>query len=190
MYDINKSREIYSILNAGKIINRNTLNNAGELMDNALFIELMDNLTHYREIYNGLGYKLIDNVDYFYLNDLNSSDNDNLAVKIQILLIVIGKYVNQQGYLLNRIYPQSTGLSADDFDRMSEIENLQEILERLKIHANLKSKDLKETIKKILVDRGVMFEKPLSGNFVLADSGMDFFKRIQKYTTATTEIAS
>ena len=52
MYDINKSREIYSILNAGKIINRNTLNNAGELMDNALFIELMDNLTHYREIYN------------------------------------------------------------------------------------------------------------------------------------------
>lgn len=190
MYDINKSREIYSILNAGKIINRNTLNNAGELMDNALFIELMDNLTHYREIYNGLGYKLIDNVDYFYLNDLNSSDNDNLAVKIQILLIVIGKYVNQQGYLLNRIYPQSTGLSADDFDRMSEIENLQEILERLKIHANLKSKDLKETIKKVLVDRGVMFEKPLSGNFVLADSGMDFFKRIQKYTTATNEITS
>lgn len=184
MINTTKSREIYNILNTGKIINKHNLNNAGEMQVNDLYCELLDNLDDYRALYDNIGYILIERPSYFYLNDTNINENktETIAIKIQVLLVIIAKYLNINGDIHARIHSTSKhGLSISDFEKMLQVPHLSELLSRLQTDNVSTAEDLKGVIKKVLVDRNVMLENKSTGFFILSDSGMDFFNNMENY---------
>lgn len=175
MFDVNTSREIFSLLMNGKLINKSILNNSGEFINNYLFTEIINNLDDYRTQYRMSGYDLIERPDFFYIKDYHQQDGDlktDITMKICVLLLIMGKYLIEHNYRLTRLTDPTGGLSESDFEAMQDMPNTQEILGKSKIV------DLKMAIKSILVDKNILLQKPSSLDYILSDGGKAFFHEI------------
>lgn len=175
MFDVNISREIFSLLMNGKLINKSILNNSGEFVNNYLFTEIINNLDDYRTQYKMSGYNLIERSDFFYIRDHHKQEGDlktDITMKVCVLLLIMGKYLIEHNYRLTRLTDPSGGLSESDFEAMQDMPNTQEILGKSKIV------DLKMAVKSILVDKNILLQKPGSLDYILSDGGRAFFHEI------------
>lgn len=175
MVDIKKSVKIYNHLMNGRILNRQILASHGAFENDPLFSELMDNLEDYRRQYQMGGFSLIANADYAYLikGDSYEIGKSEIAMKAYCLLLLLGKYLTTHNYTLSKLTSEKGGLSQADFHKIEAMPHTQEILERAGM-----GDDLFRNIKSILIERGVMFEKPSEQKFVLSNAGKAFFDEL------------
>lgn len=176
MYDAQLSKEIFSELMNGRIINDVKLNNSSEFVENELFREVIDNLSDYRTQYQMSGFELVENSSFFYIRDQSSTKDDlktDLTMRACILLMIIGKYVTSQNYSMSKLTSPKSGITAADIEAMEASPDNTELLEK----ANFKN-DLHTHIKRILVDRNIMLETVGTKRYVLGKAGQAFFEEL------------
>lgn len=175
MIDMHNSVEIYDHLMNGRIINKRHLGSHGDFEPNPMFEEVIKNLEVYRNQYEMCGFSLIANADFIYIVKGNAYElsKTDVAMKAYCLLLIIGKYITSHNYKLDKLSAASGGLTSSDIDKISSLSDTIEILQR----ANM-NEDIFKSIKSILVERQIMFENPITQNFVLSASGMAFYEEL------------
>ncbi|MDP0562701.1 MAG: hypothetical protein QS721_10415 [Candidatus Endonucleobacter sp. (ex Gigantidas childressi)] len=166
------SRAIYKDFISGRIINKHELIE-GELTESPKFRELVSNLDKYRSKYYLLGYLICsigDEAFRIHREDKQNEYNDNAAdiqVLIQALAIGVYSFGVAPGIML---YP-NTGISEKMINDIGELEQQRILLETRKYKL-----PLVESVKTILVRRGVMYQT-MSGRYCLTQAGLHLFKQ-------------
>ena len=188
--NITLSKRIFSELMNGKIINKHVVNNASEFSINPLFSEIMDNLPAYKNQYEMNGSDFIVKPDFVYINDSDvlSEKKSPQAMKVIILLVIIGHYLNKHKYSPTKLTCAKTGgLVEEDFTAIESMTYVEEILEK----ANITKKgdtSFQDKVINILVYRGVMVERPTSKAYILTDAGKAFYEDVmQGFDVSTLE---
>ncbi|MBU2878741.1 MULTISPECIES: condensin complex protein MksE [Aliiglaciecola] len=176
MYNTDLSVEIYQTLTAGKIINNRMLNNSGQCISNPLFEEIMNNLSTYATQYEMSGQELVRNKDFVYLRkgaELAEDVKTDVTMKAALLLLMLGKYINEQNYRFSKLTEQNGGITKTDILALQEIDDIQELIEK----ARLKS-DLFTEFKNVLINRNLLLELPGNERFILSDAGRVFYEEV------------
>lgn len=181
MTDMNMSADIYNEFMNGRMINRQIVSDNGEFVPNPFFTEVMDNMGDYTKQYRMSGYTIEYNTDYLYLykGQIHESSKTELSMKAYILLMIIGHYVNTQGFVTthdrasSKLSSINGGLTLADIDKIQETPIMKEMLER----ADMKG-DLYKVIKSILIERHIMHRNPVTNNIILSGAGARFFDEI------------
>ncbi|QIO05868.1 condensin complex protein MksE [Acinetobacter shaoyimingii] len=180
MVNLQTSEQIFNTLMNGRIINREKIDN-DVLVPEPLFTEIMDNLEAYQKQYEMSGFKFIHSGDYVYITEDEKNKTD-IAMKAQILLLLISKYLNNNNFSLQKIKHLNVGLSRSD---ILGIRNMQETAELL-TRAGM-GDDVYVQIKNILVERNILLEKTSSESYILSAIGEKFFDELQPLYLDTTE---
>ena len=172
MINFKNSQLIFNTLMNGRVINREVIIN-DVLVTNPLFTEIMDNLELYQRQYEMSGFKFIHSGNYVYITEDDKSKTD-IAMKAQILLLLIGKYLNNNNFSLKKIKYPNIGLTRSDILGIQAMSESIELLNRAGM-----GEDVYSQIKSILVERNILLEKTTSDAFILSAIGNEFFDELQ-----------
>ena len=129
-----QSAALFRELSAGKIIVRDLYNgNRSELESNPLYNLLYNNLAHFRTLYEHLGSELVfsEGGAFFYLRentDEESEEHDENAFRVQVCLLLIGRYFARSGRDLDYLGRPDAGLRDEDITALMGDEEYQDIL--------------------------------------------------------------
>jgi hypothetical protein len=182
MLNMQLSVKIYDVLMNGRILNRQIIEN-DTWIANPLFIEIMDNLDDYRKQYEMSGYNFIASGDYVYIAE-NSSDDlkTDISMRAQVLLMLIGKFLNNNNFSLQKLNNLNAGLTFADIENIQKMEETSELLIRM----GLKENDLLSSIKNILVERHILLEKINTQAYILSAIGQKFFDDLKNLYSIDT----
>ena len=172
------SQTIYSQLINGRAINQHAyILKTNELEDNGLYNEVFNNFDEYNSLYQRINYELVHrNSCFFYIRELDGEDANEVTIKIQALLIIIGRIVTEQGYLFNVLTDHRAGVKAEDLAVATTEERYLDILHTCKLCIK---RGIEEEINNNLVGRGLMFINS-RGHYVLTEAGASFFDELTK----------
>ncbi|TXD97550.1 hypothetical protein ES754_00760 [Psychrobacter frigidicola] len=175
MIDLHSSVEIYDHLMNGRIVNKRRLGSHGSFEPNPMFEEVIKNLDVYKNQYDMCGFSLLANTEFIYIIKGNAYElgKTEIAMKAYCLLLIIGKYVTSHNYKVDKLNSASGGLTLSDIDKIGLLQDTAEILQRAGMN-----EDMFKSIKSTLIERQIMFENPITQNFVLSDSGMAFYEEL------------
>lgn len=180
MHNSHLSKQIFNDLMNGKIINeRNLENNAEQFERNPLYTEIIDNLPEYKQQYEMCGYDLIVNAEkgYLHIRDQGRASEGlktDVTLKASIFLLMIGKYLNEYNYHIGKLTDASGGLTDVDFNKIMEMSDTQELLEKLSVNS-----DFKQAIQPVLVERNILLKKgDAPVKYILSDAGKAFFDEV------------
>lgn len=175
MANLKSSVQIFNQLMNGKVINRDKIDNDA-YKANPLFTEIMDNLKEYEHQYEMCGFNFINTEKYVYITDQQQSEDlkTDIGMKAQILLLMIGKYLNSKNLSISRITTLSAGITHVELEDIQSMEETVELLERAGLKENFK-----DNVKNILVDRNILLEKTTSQSYVLSAIGEAFFEELK-----------
>ncbi|UZE97235.1 condensin complex protein MksE [Alkalimarinus alittae] len=177
MFNQTKSVQIFNELMNGKVINKSILNNSGSRVDNELFVEIMDNLDVYHNQYRMNGYDFVDKSSYVLIRERSGQKEDlktDATMKVCVLLLLIGKFINEHNYKIGKLTEANGGLTKSDFEDIEKMPDTAELLDK----SGLK-KGLWVAIKSNLIDRNILLEMPSAGKYILSDAGIAFYDEIQ-----------
>lgn len=172
-----QSAQVYRQLVAGKVVLRQEYDrHRGELEDNPLYNLLYNNLSHFRQFYEHLGLELVlhDRGGFFYLRDNadeEADEHDENALKVQVVLLIIGRYFARTGRDLQYLGRLDVGLGDDDVAALAADEEYNDILRTARF-----SKGWPEAMS-FLVSRGFAFEMGTS-RYALSSAGMCFLEQL------------
>ncbi len=172
------SQTIYNQLINGKAINkRSYIVKTNELEDNPLYTEIFINFDEYQQLYQRINFELVHKSScFFYIRELAGSEANEVTIKIQALLIVIGRIVTEKGYLFDVLTDYRAGIKLEDLSEAMSEERYLDILHTCKLCI---SRSIDEEINNHLISRGIMF-KNSRGHYVLSDGGVAFFTELTK----------
>ena len=171
MVNMHLSGKIYDVLMNGRILTREIIEN-DTWVQNPLFTEVMDNLGDYRKQYQMSGYNFLSSGDYIYISEDSSDDlKTDISMRAQVLLMLIGKYLNNNNLSLKKLTNLNAGLTLTDIAGIQAMEETSELL----IRTGMKEDDLFSSIKNTLVDRNILLEKTSSQAYILSAIGQFFF---------------
>ncbi|MCK5667181.1 MAG: hypothetical protein KAI17_27030 [Thiotrichaceae bacterium] len=170
------SQTIYNQLINSKAINKNGyILKTNELEDNSLYNEIFNNFDEYSALYQRINYELVHkNSCFFYIRELGGEDANEVTIKIQALLIIIGRIITEQGYLFDVLTDHRAGVKAEDLAVATSEERYLDILHTCKLCLK---RGIEEEINNNLVTRGLMFMNS-RGHYVLSDAGASFFNEL------------
>ena len=170
------SQMIYNQLINGKAINkRSYIIKTNELEDNLLYTEIFINSDEYRLLYQRINFELVHkNSSFFYIRELAGSETNEATIKIQALLIIIGRIITEKGYLFDVLTDHRAGIKLEDLYAAMSEERYLDILHTCKLCG---SRSIDEEINNHLITRGIMF-KNSRGHYVLSDAGASFFNEL------------
>jgi hypothetical protein len=170
------SQTIYNQLINGKIINKHSyIVKTNELEAEPLYNELFTNFDEYRQLYQRINFELVHkNSSFFYIREQNGSDTNEATIKIQALLIIIGRIITEKGYLFDVLSDHRAGIQLEDLSLAMSEERYLDILHTCKLCI---SRNIDEEINNHLISRGIMF-KNSRGHYVLSDAGAAFFNEL------------
>ena len=174
---------IYRHLINGRIINREVIQN-DSYSTNPLFTEIMDNLEAYKQQYEMNGYKMVHTGDYVYLSENKASEDlkTDVGMHVQVLLLLIGKYLNRRNLSLTKITEISAGLTLKEISDVGKMDETKELFEKLKLKVSFA-----KAFDNILVKRGIFQVKTSTQCFVLSKIGVRFFDELSPlYASNTT----
>ncbi|WP_417568061.1 condensin complex protein MksE [Marinobacter sp.] len=128
------SAAIYREFQAGRVIVRDVWDsNRSELRANPLYNLLYNHLSHFRTFYEHLGSELVFNETgaFFFLkesSDDESEEHDENAFRVQVILLIIGRYFARSGRDLDYLGRPDAGLNEQDLTALAEDEEYREIL--------------------------------------------------------------
>lgn len=129
-----QSAAIYREFQAGRVIVRDVWDsNRSELRANPLYNLLYNHLSHFRTFYEHLGSQLVFNETgtFFFLKESSDDENeehDENAFRVQVILLLIGRYFARSGRDLEYLGRPDAGLNEQDLDTLGENEEYQDIL--------------------------------------------------------------
>ena len=170
------SQIIYNDLVKGKTINKHSyIVKTNELEDNPLYNEIFINFDEYRQLYQRINFDLVHkNSSFFFIRELSGGDSNEATIKIQALLIIIGRIVTEKGYLFDVLIDHRAGIGLEDLSVAMSEERYSDILHTCKLCV---SRSIEEEINSHLITRGIMF-KNSRGHYVLSDAGTAFFSEL------------
>lgn len=137
------SAAIYREFQAGRVIVRDVWdNNRSELRANPLYNLLYNHLSHFRTFYEHLGSELVFNETgaFFFLkesSDDESEEHDENAFRVQVILLLIGRYFARSGRDLDYLGRPDAGLNEQDLAALAGDEEYQEILRAARFEKGL-----------------------------------------------------
>ena len=172
------SQIIYNDLIKGKTINKHSyVIKTNELEENPLYNEIFINFDDYRQLYLRINFELVHkNSSFFFIRELNGQDANEATIKIQALLIIIGRIVTEKGYLFDVLTDYRAGIGLADLANAASEERYSDILHTCKLCL---SRSIEDEINNHLITRGIMF-KNSRGHYVLSDAGRGFFADLTK----------
>jgi len=129
-----QSAAIYREFQAGRVIVRDVWDsNRSELRANPLYNLLYNHLSHFRTFYEHLGSELVFNETgaFFFLKESSDDENeehDENAFRVQVILLLIGRYFARSGRDLEYLGRPDAGLNEQDLSALASDEEYQEIL--------------------------------------------------------------
>lgn len=129
-----QSAAIFREFQNGKIIVREVYdNNHSELVANPLYNLIFSHLSHFRTLYEHLGSELVfnDSGAFFYLkenSDDESEEHDENAFRVQVVLLLIGRYFARSGRDLEYLGRSDAGLKEEDIASMDRDEEYRDML--------------------------------------------------------------
>ncbi|MEO9525482.1 condensin complex protein MksE [Marinobacter alexandrii] len=129
-----ESAAIYREFQAGRVIVRDVWDsNRSELRANRLYNLLYNHLSHFRTLYEHLGSELVFNETgaFFYLkesSDEEGDEHDENAFRVQVILLLIGRFFARSGRDLDYLGRPDAGLNEQDLAALAGDEEYQEIL--------------------------------------------------------------
>jgi hypothetical protein len=97
-----------------------------------------------------------------------------VTIKIQALLIIIGRIITEQGYLFDVLSDHRAGVKAEDLAIATSEERYLDILHTCKLCLK---RGIEEEINNNLVARGLMYINS-RGRYVLTEAGRSFFDEL------------
>jgi len=178
------SAALYREFQAGRVIVRELWdNNRSELVANPLYNLLYNHLSHFRTFYEHLGCLLVfnDEGSFFFLkesSDDEAEEHDENAFRVQVVLLLIGRYFARSGRDLEYLACPDAGLGEQDLVAMGADDEYLEILRAARFE-----KGLSEALD-YLVKRNLMFSSG-ANRYFLSSAGMHFLEElIREYEQA------
>jgi len=173
------SQTIYNQLINGKAINKHAyILKTNELEDNKLYNEIFNNFDEYSTLYQRINFDLVHkNSCFFYIRELGTEESNEVTIKIQALLIIIGRIFTEQGYLFDVLTDHRSGVKAEDLAIATTEERYLDILHTCKLCLK---RGIEEEINNNLVTRGLMFINS-KGQYVLTEAGVSFFDELNEH---------
>ena len=132
--DATQSSEIYRQLTQGKVVLKNQYNEIQDVIkENPLFTLMFNNWSHFSSLYQHLGYSLEfnDEGSFYYLKELTAQgldEADTNAFKIQVVLLLIGRYFSRTGRNIDLLFEPNIGLDEADIEELKRDDEYSEIL--------------------------------------------------------------
>lgn len=178
------SAAIYREFQVGRVIVRDVWdNNRSELRANPLYNLLYNHLSHFRTFYEHLGSELVFNETgaFFFLkesSDDESEEHDENAFRVQVVLLLIGRYFARSGRDLDYLGRPDAGLNEQDLEAMAGDDEYQDILRAARFE-----KGLTEALD-YLEKRNLVFRAG-AGRYFLSSAGLYFLGQlVQEYEQA------
>jgi hypothetical protein len=175
------SAAIYREFQAGRVIVRDVWDaNRSELRANPLYNLLYNHLSHFRTFYEHLGSDLVFNETgaFFFLkesSDDESEEHDENAFRVQVVLLLIGRYFARSGRDLDYLGRPEAGLNEQDLANLGADEEYQDILRAARFE-----KGLSEALD-YLEKRNLVFRSG-AGRYFLSSAGNYFLSQlVQEY---------
>lgn len=132
--DAKASAQIYRDFTQGKVITKRTYDALrAEYKDNPQFTILFNHETHFKKLYQHIGSELIldESGEFYYLRevgDAGADEADENAFKIQVVLLVLGRYFSRSGRDLELLCLPDMGISGEDIDYLNDDTEYADIL--------------------------------------------------------------
>ena len=176
-----KSAEIYRLFSQGKVLNKQKYDDVhGCFVDDSLFTLVFNKIKHFTLFFKHMGYELRfdDEGDFYFtqeIRDSNNDESDDNAMKIQAVLLFIGRYYAKVGDL-EQLSDPMFGLKETDIDALKQDELLASSLKALRL-------DNWDKALEYLNSRDLIF-KMAKDRYVLSSAAAAFLNRL---ITAHTE---
>jgi hypothetical protein len=172
---INKelSQQIYREFMNGRVINELAYQKDGSMQPDARYEELFNNYdSDYRDLYKNIGYELVLRDGFAFSRSLEEDDTySDVAMKIQTLLMIVARGIQELGYDFELITTHDAGVS-DTLLEQVETDEKKDIL----LACGLK-KSLIDEIKNVLENRNIAYRNA-RGKLVLTAAGKGFFGEV------------
>ncbi|WP_323754496.1 condensin complex protein MksE [Marinobacter sp.] len=171
------SAALYREFQAGRVIVRELWdNNRSELVANPLYNLLYNHLSHFRTFYEHLGCELVfnDEGSFFFLkesSDDETEEHDENAFRVQVVLLLIGRYFARSGRDLEYLARSDAGLGEQDLEQITADEEYLEILRAARFEKGLP--DALDYLGK----RNLLFRSG-ANRYFLSSAGMHFLEEL------------
>lgn len=176
-----KSAQIYRLFSLGKVLNKQRYDDIhGCFVDDALFTLVFNKIKHFTLFFKHMGYELMfdEEGDFYFTQetrDSNSDESDDNAMKIQAILLFIGRYYARVGDLAQLADPMF-GIKETDIEALKQDDLLLSSLKSLKLDNWDKALDY-------LANRNLIF-KTGKERYVFSSAAMAFLTRLITAHTA------
>ena len=125
---------IYRDLAAGKIIPKQRYHDLrSELIDNQNYTLLFKHQSHFYQLYQHIGFELIldGSGEFFYIKDaqdLENNEADENAFKVQVVLLILGRYFSRSGRDLELLSTPDMGVDETDITSLNDDAEYSDIL--------------------------------------------------------------
>lgn len=170
-----KSAEIYRLFSQGRVLNKLRYDDVqGCLVEDDLFTLVFNKIKHFSLFFKHMGYdlKFDEEGDFYFTQDLrdaNNDESDDNAMKIQSILLFIGRYYATVGDL-EQLQDPIFGLKETDIDALKQDDLLASSLKALRIENWDKALEY-------LASRSLIF-KVSQDKYVLSKAAMTFLNRL------------
>ncbi|REL25230.1 hypothetical protein DXX93_00755 [Thalassotalea euphylliae] len=170
-----KSAEIYRLFAQGKVLNKQRYDDVqGCLVDDDLFTLVFQKITHFTLFFKHMGYELKfdEQGDFYYtqdLRDISNDESDDNAMKIQAVILFIGRYYATIGDLAQLADPMF-GLKEVDVDALKQDDMLASSLKALRLENWDKALEY-------LTSRNLIF-RIAKDKYVFSNAAMTFLHRL------------
>ena len=176
-----QSANIFRQFTQGKVITKQVFEQIkSEQQDNPLFTCLFTHESHFKQLYQHLGYQLnLNNEgDFYYIQELreeSSDEADDNALKVQTILLQLGRYYSQTGRDLTQLCQAMFGFNEADIVRLSKDDDSIAILKAIKVDSWPKAIDF-------IVSRNFAY-KTGNTNYFISSAGKAFlFNLVEQYS--------
>ncbi len=179
-----QSAAIFRQFNQGKVITKllfDEINNKS--FDNALFTCLFNSSMHFELLYQHLGYELClhSEGDFYYVRELradSSDEADDNALKVQAILLQLGRYYSQTGRELEQLCQAQFGFNDSDLTVLAKDDESLAILKAIRIDNWHKAIDF-------ITSRNFAYKTGANSWFISSAGKAFLFNLVEQYSQFT-----
>ncbi|MDC9724736.1 MAG: hypothetical protein PSN44_02295 [Gammaproteobacteria bacterium] len=139
LIEIAESTAIYREFTVGKVIPKQIYHSLrSELIENDKYTLLFKHQSHFYQLYQHIGFELVLDTsgEFFYIKDaqdLENNEADENAFKVQVILMLLGRYYARSGRDLENIGKIDLGINQDDLKSLAQHDEYIDILSTAKL---------------------------------------------------------
>lgn len=176
-----QSAAIFRQFNQGKVITKQLFDEINaKNIDNSLFTCLFNSSQHFESLYQHLGYELCLHSagDFYYVRELradSSDEADDNALKVQAILLQLGRYYSQTGRELDQLCQAQFGFNESDLILLAKDDESLAILKAIKIENWFKAIDF-------ITSRNFAYKTGANSWFISSAGKAFLFNLVEQYS--------